>query len=139
MPSSPFPVPCKYWTKCGVYANHKIQAQPAKPTPRTTPETRSTPAPLLVGASLATVVATEPVAVQILAPQAYPLGQQSPPAVSAQLNQPPGHLPVVREDPDDAVVTGMTIVFPSEVKVVEDVVGQEVVSQSRFVWQQPPL
>lgn len=45
----------------------------------------------------------------------------------------------MREDPDDAVVTGMTIVFPSEVKVVEDVVGQEVVSQSRFVWQQPPL
>jgi hypothetical protein len=25
------------------------------------------------------------------------------------------------------------------VNVVEDVVGQEVVSQSRFVWQQPPL
>jgi hypothetical protein len=46
---------------------------------------------------------------------------------------------VLREEPDDPVVTGTTIVLPSEVNVVEDVVGQDVVSQSRFVWQQPPL
>lgn len=129
IPHSPSPIPN--------HTNHKIQAQ-ISPTPTTTPETRLTAAPLLVGASLATVVATEPVAVQILAPQAYPLGQQSPPAVSEQLNQPPGHLPVLLEEPE-AVVTGITIVFPSEVNVVEEVVGQDVVSHSRFVWQQPPL
>jgi hypothetical protein len=113
--------------------NHKLHIKAARLTPTITPEIPIPPAPLLVGASLATVVATDPVAVQILAPQAYPLGQQPPPAVSAQPNQPPGHFPVRLEDPDDPVVTGIAIVLPSDVNVVEDVVGHEVVSQSRFV------
>ena len=118
--------------------NHRTQTNATRLTPIITPAL-STPAPLLVGCSFATVVATEPVAVHILAPHAYPLGQQPPPAVSAQLNQPPGHLPVPPEELDDPVIAGATIVLPSDVNVVEDVFGQEVVSQSRFVWQQPPL
>ena len=90
---------------------------------------------VLVACSLATVVC-DAVAVAVqLDPHAYPIGQHPPPAVSAQANQPLAHFPVLLELP---VVTGSTTVTPSDVKVVEDVVGHEVVSQSRPVWQHPP-
>ncbi|KAJ5587811.1 uncharacterized protein N7459_003576 [Penicillium hispanicum] len=91
--------------------------------------TRSRLLPLLVACSLATVVFAA-VAMQ-LDPQANPVGQQPPPAVSAQLNQPCAHLPVVWEL--RPVVTGSMTVTPSDVNVVEDVVGHDVVSQSRPV------
>ena len=84
--------------------------------------------------SLATVVLAA-VAVQ-LDPQAYPLGQQPPPAVSAHWNQPFAHFSVGPELV--LVVAGTTRVTPSDVKVVEEIVGHDVVSQSRPVWQQPP-
>lgn len=84
---------------------------------------------LCVACSLATVVFAA-VAVQ-LDPQAYPVGQQPPPAVSAQENQPLAHLPGLREPPP--VLTGTTTVTPSDINIVEDVVGHDVVSQSRPV------
>lgn len=97
------------------------------------PPTRLPPL-VLVACSLATVLCVA-VAVQ-LCPHAYPEGQHPPPTVSAQLNQPLAHLPVLPEL--DPVVMGITIVSPSEVNVVDEVVGHDVVSQSRPVWQQPP-
>lgn len=66
--------------------------------------------------------------------------------MSAHLNQPPGHLPElppVESEGSEAdgasgtvvvgVVTGMMIVRPSEVTVVDGIAGQENVSQFRSV------
>jgi hypothetical protein len=78
-------------------------------------------------------------------PQAYPLGQQSPPCDAAQLNQPPGHevegraAPVdvinavtTYEDPPVDVPTGTTTTTPFDVNVEEEAAaGQLVVEQSR--------
>lgn len=90
------------------------------------------------GCVLPTVLVAAPVAVQLV-PQAKPVGQHPPPAVSAQLNQPLAHraAPVAVEAPV-VLGTGITIVRPSEMKVELDVIGQEVVSQFRPVRQQPP-
>lgn len=120
-----------------VHDNKKL---PSILTPsRTLDIPRPVPAPL-VACSFATVVADAvSVAVQ-LAPQAKPVGQHPPPTVSAQLNQPLAQripLPLPPEF-SVAVVTGTTIVTPFDVIVVEDVVGQDVVSQLRPVRQQPP-
>ncbi|CRG85188.1 hypothetical protein PISL3812_02306 [Talaromyces islandicus] len=81
-------------------------------------------------------IVPDAVAVQ-LAPQANPLGQHPPPAEAAQLNHP------VAQEPPEAVVAALPVgtatVTPSEaIIVVEDVVGQDVVSQSRPVRQHPP-
>jgi hypothetical protein len=87
---------------------------------------------LLARVPLADTLAT---AVQ-LEPHAYPVGQHPPPTVSAQLNQPLAHRPV----PLAAVVVwaGTTMVRPSDVMVDDALTGQDVVSQSRPVRQQPP-
>lgn len=69
--------------------NYHIHTQ-STPTHQTTPIFRPI-ALLFVACSLATV-APAAVAVQ-LDPQAYPVGQQPPPAVSAHENQPLAHLP----------------------------------------------
>jgi hypothetical protein len=89
---------------------------------------------LAVACSLATVECAA-VAVQ-LCPHAYPDGQHPPPAVSEHLNHPLAHFPVVLEL--DPVATGSTIVKPFEINVVDEVVGHDVVSQFRPVWQHPP-
>ncbi|QKX56110.1 uncharacterized protein TRUGW13939_03210 [Talaromyces rugulosus] len=82
------------------------------------------------------VAVPDAVAVQ-LAPQANPLGQHPPPAEAAQLNHP------VAQEPAEAVVAALpvgtaTVTPPESMTVVEDVVGQDVVSQSRPVRQHPP-
>ena len=92
------------------------------------PFSNSSLLPELSGGDLASVVADPPVALQ-LDPQANPVGQHPPPTVSAQLNHPFAHLPV----PPVIVGAGATIVLPSDTIVVDDTVGQDVVSQSRPV------
>lgn len=82
-----------------------------------------------------------------LEPHRYPVGQQPPPTVSAQLNHPLAHRPILlllllllvaAVAVPVAVITGTTIVTPSLAIVVEGVAGQDVVSQSRPVRQHPP-
>lgn len=90
------------------------------------------PPPPLSGAVLATV--DDPATAAQLVPQANPVGQQPPPTVSAQLNQPCAHRPA----PPVMVWTGTTMVSPFEIAVVEGVTGHDVVSQSRPVRQHPP-
>jgi hypothetical protein len=92
------------------------------------------------GCILLTVLVADAPAVAVqLAPQAKPVGQHPPPAVSAQLNQPLAHRAApVAVEVLVVLPTGNTIVRPSEVKVELDVMGQEVVSQFRPVRQQPP-
>ena len=74
---------------------------------------------------------------QLAVPHPYPLGQQFPPKLAEHVNQPDAQLPVGL-----AVVaaapTGTTTVTPEEMMVVEDVAGQDVVSQFRPVRQHPP-
>lgn len=90
------------------------------------------------GSPLPTVPVAVPEAVAVqLAPQANPLGQHPPPAEAAQLNHP------VAQEPAEAVVAALPVgtatVTPSVFMiVVEDVVGHDVVSQSRPVRQHPP-
>lgn len=87
-------------------------------------------------------VADDPAVAIQLVPQAKPVGQHPPPAVSAQLNQPLAQraTPVPPLDAAVPVVlpAGTTMVRPSDVKVELDVIGQEVVSQFRPVRQHPP-
>lgn len=90
------------------------------------------------GASLAeTTVAVASTREQLAVPQSYPDGQQFPPTLAAQVNHPEAQLPV-----GTAVVaaapTGTTIVAPEEMMVVDEVAGQDVVSQFRPVRQHPP-
>jgi hypothetical protein len=95
------------------------------------------PAP---GCSLTTVAVAVPEldAVQLL-PQTYPLGQHPPPAEAAQLNHPVAQEPLLSVAVVAALPVGTAIVTPSVLmSVVEDVAGQEVVSQLRPVRQHPP-
>ena len=90
-----------------------------------------------VGCSFATV----PVAVAVswavqLEPHANPVGQHPPPAVSAHLNHPLAHRPVVAGGA--SVSAGTTMVRSLVVIVVDGVSGHELVSQSRPVRQHPP-
>ena len=94
--------------------------------------------PLLVGASLGdTTVVVASTREQLAVPHPYPDGQQFPPTLAEQVNHPEAQLPVGL-----AVVaaapTGTTTVTPELMIVVEDVAGQEVVSQFRPVRQHPP-
>lgn len=78
------------------------------------------------------------VPVHLVSPQTNPFGQQPPPAFAAQLVQPFAHLPLAV--PEAGVTSaGTTIVAPLEFTMVMDEIdGQEVVSQLRPVRQQPP-
>lgn len=97
------------------------------------------PAPPVPGTSLATLaVAPAVTRLQLAVPQPYPLGQQpalSPPSLPHR-NHPVAHVPVVDAGTPDA---GTTTVTPSVSTMVVDATGgQDVVWQSRPVWQQPP-
>lgn len=74
--------------------------------------------------------------VQLSVPQLHPLGQQSPPKLTAQLVQPVAQLAeaVVVAAP----VNATTIVTPELTIVAEAVEGQLVVAQSLPVRQHPP-
>jgi hypothetical protein len=85
----------------------------------------------------ATAVELAPTDEQLAVPHSKPLGQQFPPTLAGQLDQPVAQAPVgvvtVAADP-----TGTTIVTPLLIMVVESIGGQDVVSQSLPVRQQPP-
>ncbi len=74
---------------------------------------------------------------QLAVPHSHPLGQQSPPTLAAQFDQPEPQVPVglvtVAAEP-----TGTTTVTPLLIMVVELTTGQDVVSQFLPVRQQPP-
>lgn len=74
---------------------------------------------------------------QLAVPQDHPFGQQFPPSLGAQVDQPVAQVPVglvtVAADP-----TGTTTVTEPLMIVVELVGGQDVVWQSRPVRQHPP-
>jgi hypothetical protein len=84
-----------------------------------------------------TAVELGPEEEQLAVPHSQPLGQQFPPTLAAQLDQPVAHVPVglatVAADP-----MGTTIVTPLLRIVVELMTGQEVVSQFLPVRQHPP-
>jgi len=100
------------------------------------------PPPLLPGTSFATVaVAPAVTRLQLAVPHPYPLGQHpafSPPSSFPHRNQPVAQLPAA--DVPGTPLAGTATVTPSvSTIVVEDAGGgQEVVWQSRPVWQQPP-
>ena len=75
--------------------------------------------------------------VQLAVPHCHPLGQQFPPRLAAQLDQPEAQFPEgtakVAAEP-----TGTTIVTPLLTIVVELTAGQSVVEQSLPVLQHPP-
>lgn len=81
------------------------------------------------------VAVPEPEAVQLSLPHANPLGQHPPPSDAAQLNQPvaQGLLVVAASPVGTATVTPLL-----STTVTDEVGGQEVVSQSLPVRQQPP-
>jgi hypothetical protein len=121
------------------HAHHinKCKAQSAVKIATTLSRTSNLP-PALLGASLGeTTVLVASTREQLAVPHPYPLGQQFPPRLAEQESHPEAQLPVGL-----AVVaaapTGTTIVTPELIIVVEDVAGQEVVSQFRPVRQQPP-
>lgn len=90
--------------------------------------------------SLMTVAVAVPAldAVQLL-PHTYPLGQQPPPTDAAQLNHPMAQEPLLCATVVAALPVGTATVIPFVlIRVVEDVAGQEVVSQFLPVRQQPP-
>lgn len=73
---------------------------------------------------------------QLSVPQSHPLGQQLPPRLAAQLDQPFAQLPV---QPQVAAPTsGTTSVMPELTIVADAVAGQFVVAQSLPVRQHPP-
>jgi hypothetical protein len=96
--------------------------------------------PAAPGCSFTTVAVAVPPeldAVQLL-PHAYPLGQHPPPAEAAQLTQPVAQVPL-SEAVVAALPVGTAMVMPSELMtVVDDVAGQDVVSQFRPTRQHPP-
>ena len=109
------------------------------------PEGPTTLAPPLPGSSLATVAVAPAVSTEQLAvPQPYPLGQQPAlgPASVGHRNQPAAHVPVpvvVVAAPLAGTATVTPAPSVAETTVVDDAAGgQEVVWQSRPVWQQPP-
>lgn len=96
--------------------------------------------PPKLGCSFTTVAVAVPEldAVQLL-PQIYPLGQHPPPAEAAQLNHPVAHEPLLSWAVVAALPVGRAIVTPSVLMiVVDEVAGQDVVSQLRPVRQHPP-
>ena len=84
-----------------------------------------------------TTVAVASTNKQLVSPQLYPLGQQLPPTLDAQLNHPVAQLPVglvtMAADP-----TGTTTVTPLLMIVVDEMAGHDVVSQFLPVRQHPP-
>ena len=74
---------------------------------------------------------------QLAVPHSYPVGQQFPPKLAAQLLHPVAHTPVGLFSAAP-VPTATTRVTPSLTSVVELVAGQSVVWQFRPVRQQPP-
>lgn len=97
------------------------------------------PALFCPGSSFATVAVAPPVSrLQLAVPHPYPLGQH--PAIGPdpvpQRNQPVAQAAVVVAGTPEA---GTAIVSPLLMRVVDEAGGgQEVVWQSRPVWQQPP-
>lgn len=105
------------------------------------PPTQAPPI-LILAPSLGLPLSTTAVAVaerevQLTLPHAYPLGQQFPPSLTAQLVQPVAHAPVGLAEVA-AGPTGTAIVRPLLMMVVELVVGQETFSQFRPTRQHPP-
>ena len=86
------------------------------------------------------VVVPAVVSMQLAVPQLYPVGQQpgtAPPASPSQRYQPPAQSAL--SWPVGTAVTGTATVTPWSVRMVVEVMGgQEVVLQSRPVWQHPP-
>lgn len=74
---------------------------------------------------------------QLAVPHSYPLGQQFPPTLAAQLIHPLAHTPVGLADVA-ALPTGTTIVAPALMIVVSLAGGQDVGWQSRPCRQHPP-
>lgn len=108
---------------------HIKTIQPPQPSAFFTPAL----VPSLGTPAVATAV---PVAAQLAVPQLYPLGQQLPPRLAAQLYHPVAHVPVLRLVP--VVVRGTMMVRPLETSVSEDVARHDVVSQFLPVRQHPP-
>jgi hypothetical protein len=102
------------------------------PSPRTAP----------FGANLPTSEARRPetvaVAVQLL-PHIYPVGQQPPPLLAAQVDHPVAHAPVkIGFAVRPLEVVAITVTLFLSIKVVVALVGHEVGAQSRPNLQQPP-
>lgn len=82
-------------------------------------------------------------------PQLYPPGQHPAvaPAPDGHMAHPPAHVVVAmavavavaeEEEEEEMAVSGTTTVSPLDRMVVDAVAGQDVVWQSRPVWQHPP-
>jgi hypothetical protein len=122
-----------------IYHNHHTKiSSPARATENATTLPPTTNIPPLFGVSLGeSAVDVASTREQLAVPHPYPLGQQFPPKLAEHINQPDAQFPVGL-----AVVaaapTGTTTVTAEEMMVVEDVAGQDVVSQFRPVRQHPP-
>ncbi|KAL2128872.1 hypothetical protein VTI74DRAFT_8515 [Chaetomium olivicolor] len=130
--------------------NHQPQKPATEPSTTTAP---ATPLPLLAplcpGNTFATTPVTSPPCApvarntQLATPHSYPRGQHpasTSPTSFPQRNHPVAHPAFVMSSAGGAPATGTTTVtpLPFTTVVIGSEGGQEVVAQSRPVWQHPP-